>query len=200
MEKAIWLFEGDSVTDCGRNRQTTDLGHGYVHLLQEELTEIKMINRGISGHRLIDLSQRILIEIRDTKPDLLIILIGINDIWHCDTYDKPSDAATFRRDYQFMLDSIHQVNPKLPIILIEPFAFPIVHVKPNWIPHVKKYQEILEELSIQYDVDYVPMQTYLTRELDHYQMNDILHDGIHPSALGHTLIKDYLLPMLKNYI
>lgn len=78
------LFQGDSVTDCGRSREdTTDLGPGYPRFAAEELAKrypnLRVINRGISGNRSGDLVARWEEDCLALKPDLLSILIGIND-------------------------------------------------------------------------------------------------------------------------
>ena len=88
----IVLF-GDSITDMGRDRinnQPNYLGSygcGYPIFIAGELykqdpTKHVIYNRGISGNRIVDLYARIKMDVWNLKPDVLSILIGINDIWH----------------------------------------------------------------------------------------------------------------------
>ena len=82
------LFQGDSITDAGRARDNdANRGVGYPHLVSARLgcdnpTEFNFINRGISGNRIVDLYARIKADIINLKPDVMSILIGVNDVWH----------------------------------------------------------------------------------------------------------------------
>lgn len=198
MHKKIWLFEGDSVTDCNRDRQSNHLGDGYVYLIQQELTDVTCLNRGISGHRVDDLKQRIIEEIKEANPHLLFILIGINDVWHHYMFQTISEAPLFKQSYVSMLEDIKCHYPNLPIMMIEPFAYPIEQIDSSWMPKIINYQEIVKEIALEMNITFVPMQQYLNSELDTYHMRDILPDGVHPSLLGHTLIKKHLLAFMKH--
>ena len=200
MNKKNWLFNGDSVTDCHRLETEDQLGTGYVKQLKEDTPEVVIFNRCISGHRVDDLSQRIIQEIAEIKPDLLSILIGINDIWHFHLFDKYTDENIFKNQYVNMLDEIAYRFPKLSIVLIEPFAFPIVNASPDWLPLLKTFQEIVKKIADQKGYLYIPMQTHLNDELKNYQMSDILPDGVHPYILGHSLIKKYTKKDLEIYL
>ena len=119
-ENSVILFQGDSITDCGRNREDPDdLGDGYVNLITEILSDryshynIKFINRGISGDRIRDLQLRWDTDCIDIKPDILSILIGVND-----TLITP--ARQFEEEYRMLLtQTARALNSK--IILCEPF-------------------------------------------------------------------------------
>ncbi|MCQ2440740.1 MAG: GDSL-type esterase/lipase family protein [Clostridia bacterium] len=82
------LFFGDSITDCGRNRDNDDsLGQGYPLLIKSELgfenpERYTFLNRGISGNRIVDLYARIKKDLINLAPDYVSILIGVNDVWH----------------------------------------------------------------------------------------------------------------------
>ena len=96
------LFQGDSITDAVRNREdVTSLGEGYAFLAAAELsfaaTEVHtFINKGISGNRIVDLYARMKADIINLQPDVLSILIGVNDVWH-DLLESPNgvDAEKF---------------------------------------------------------------------------------------------------------
>ena len=87
MSKLI-LFQGDSITDAGRNRENdAGTGTGYPTFVKGELGlsnpgEYEFINRGISGNRIVDLYARIKADIINLKPDYMSILIGVYDVWH----------------------------------------------------------------------------------------------------------------------
>ena len=85
------VFLGDSITDAGRNAThympNFKYGYGYVFLVRAALykkdpLKYNVINVGISGNRIVDLYARIKADVWNHNPDVLSILIGINDVWH----------------------------------------------------------------------------------------------------------------------
>ena len=83
----IVLFQGDSITDAGRTKDDTNMGRGYAALVTAALGyecpgEYEFINRGINGNRVTDLYARIKRDIINLRPDVMSILIGVNDVWH----------------------------------------------------------------------------------------------------------------------
>ena len=83
------LFQGDSITDAGRNREDYhNLGNGYPKFAAPIIAanhpeiDFEFINLGISGHQTIDLVNRLESDFVDIQPDIISILIGINDVWH----------------------------------------------------------------------------------------------------------------------
>jgi lysophospholipase L1-like esterase len=119
------LFQGDSITDAGRSRENlADLGPGYpataAALLTETFpqTEFTFINRGISGNRIVDLYARIKMDVWNLQPDVLSILIGINDIWHeVGINHNGVDLVRFERMYRMMLDDTLERLPNLKLII-----------------------------------------------------------------------------------
>src|SRR6266545_7934121 len=91
---SVILFQGDSITDSGRNRDSADpnaagaLGNGYPLLVASAVLAarpdggLRFYNRGISGNKVPDLQQRWTTDTVDLYPDVLSILIGVNDFWH----------------------------------------------------------------------------------------------------------------------
>ena len=99
------LFQGDSITDAGRNRENdANLGVGYPTLIKGELGfeepgEFCFLNRGIGGNRIVDLYARIKMDIINLKPDVMSILIGVNDVWHDFSMHNGVDAEKFYKIY-----------------------------------------------------------------------------------------------------
>ena len=114
------VFFGDSITDFGRNHESDDrdssLGFGYVRIIADRLVsekpgEIKIYNRGTSGDRIVDLYARIKRDCWNLEPDVLSILIGINDIWHEIDVENGVDLARFERIYRMMIEDTLRYNP-----------------------------------------------------------------------------------------
>ena len=127
MSKLI-LFQGDSITDCGRSKDNDGyLGCGYPRLVQSSLGfdcpgEYEFINRGISGNRIVDVYARIKADIINLEPDYLSIYIGVNDVWH--ELGSKNGVATpkFEKIYSMMLEEIKEDCPETKIFLIAPFV------------------------------------------------------------------------------
>ena len=136
MAKRI-VFWGDSITDAGRDRSAeTDksgynryLGCGYAQLIQAALgydfpDEYEVLNRGISGNRIVDLYARIKADLINLKPDVISILIGINDVWHEYAHQNGVDAEKFELVYDWIIQEIRESLPNAKILILEPFVLP----------------------------------------------------------------------------
>ena len=98
------LFDGDSVTDCGRDRQDRHSLSGYNDKIARNAhAGVEFFNRGISGDRSKDLLARIESDLRDTKPDVVSILIGINDTWRRYDENDPTTALAYEQNMRGIL-------------------------------------------------------------------------------------------------
>ena len=129
------LFQGDSITDCGRSRDAAFVntpappafGIGYPFTVSTRLAldcpgEYTFYNRGISGNRIVDVYARIKADIINLRPDYMSILIGINDVWHEVAYKNGVDTPKFERVYRMLLDEIYEALPNIKILLFTPFV------------------------------------------------------------------------------
>ena len=129
------LFQGDSITDGGRGR-TADpnhiLGQDYVYLIAAKYgamlpeRNLVFLNRGVSGNKVSDMALRWQADTLDLKPDLLSILIGINDTSH------GVPVEDFEKQYDKLLADTVAVFPNLRLVLAEPFTLPVGKHKENW--------------------------------------------------------------------
>lgn len=192
------LFQGDSITDCNRNRENPfDLGHGYVKKIQEALPEHTVLNRGISGNRTIDLLIRWQKDTLDLDPDFLSIFIGINEVWHYHYDQKVLTPKMYEDYYENLIKQVQYVLPNTPILLIEPFVFPIGVYQKSWDVELFEEQAIVKQLAKKFNTYYLPLQSILNAQLQTYSMADLAGDGVHPSDLGHEIIKDAILKVIK---
>lgn len=93
------VFIGDSITDCERDRSDeTSLGNGYVKILADKLRpiypdmDIELVNKGISGNEVCDVLARVENDVIALKPDLAVVMIGINNVNHQFKYGKNIDS------------------------------------------------------------------------------------------------------------
>jgi lysophospholipase L1-like esterase len=184
-ENSVILFQGDSITDCGRNREDPDnLGDGYVKLITGMLSDrysqynIRCINRGISGDNIRDLSLRWDRDCIDIKPDLLSILIGVND-----TLITP--AGQFEEEYRMLLQrTTIALNSK--IILCEPFL--LLENNNAYRDDLNPKIEIVHKLSEEFCTLLLTSDKIFRESCSLHPPEYWAPDGVHPTPAGHALI------------
>ena len=205
MEEKIILFQGDSITDADRSR-TNDLsmGYGYPnlvtgHLGMEHPYQFKFYNRGIGGHRVVDLYARIKADMINLKPDYMSILIGINDVWHEIGGHNGVDAEKFELVYGLMIEELLREIPGLKLMLLEPFVLPGCKTRsdeenPGRWEYFRSETDLrraaVKRLTEKYSLVFVPLQErFDAANADAPADGYWLADGVHPTSAGHELIK-----------
>ncbi|MDP6923993.1 MAG: SGNH/GDSL hydrolase family protein [Candidatus Scalindua sp.] len=184
-ENSVILFQGDSITDCGRGRGNPDsLGDGYVNLITETLADrysqlnLKLLNRGISGDKIRDLQLRWDTDCIDLKPDILSILIGVND-----TLITPPEL--FEEEYRMLLKrTAETLNSR--IILCEPFL--LLGDTNVYRDDLNPKIEIVHRLSEEFSTFLLPLDKIFRESCSLNPPEYWAPDGVHPTPAGHTLI------------
>lgn len=202
------LFQGDSITDCGRDHNNDSiLGRGYAHLVEAALGYSEpgkhtFINKGISGNRIVDLYARIKRDIINYKPDVMSILIGVNDVWH-ELKESPNgvDADKFFKIYSMLIEEIKEALPNIKIMILEPFVLKACSTEENWeyfSTETKKRGEMAKKIAEKYNLPFIELQNGFDH-LAQLAPNDYwLGDGVHPTAKGHEFIKNEWLKAYYN--
>jgi lysophospholipase L1-like esterase len=193
------LFQGDSITDAGRNREDFfDLGKGYPNFVAGRLgldhpREFRFLNRGISGDRIVDIYARMKRDILNLKPDVVSILVGVNDVWHELDFGNGVSAEKYKRVYRMLLEEIRNALPDTKIILMEPFVLKGTATATNldcFTAEVSARAKAVQELAKELDLVFVPLQQEL-HELVKYAPEEYwLMDGVHPTTNFHQYIAD----------
>ena len=211
-EKMKILFYGDSITDMGRNRESEigsvfSFGAGYPFIVASELGRkspigYEIINRGISGNRIVDLYARIKADVWNLKPDVLSILIGINDIWHEIACENGVDPIRFEKVYSMLIEDTLKVLPDLKIVLLEPFVLKAATTEMRYdsFLQVKVYAKIVKKLSEKYGLYFIPLQEKFDKASSRYGVEPYLFDGVHPNVAGATLIADEWIKFFNKEI
>ncbi len=214
MSKLI-LFQGDSITDGGRMKDyefdlNHQMGHGYAYIVNSTLgakypeKNLRFINKGISGNRAGDLYARWIEDTINIKPDVLSILVGINDCEQLRFYGKGSDAVRFEKIYRLLLDDVIADNPDIRIVLMEPFGLPVGDDRRDSYPEMyamlKGYQEATERVARDYGAIFVPLQEKFNELSEKYSPEYWSWDGIHPTVCGHQIIADAWIEKCKDLI
>jgi len=200
-ENQTILFQGDSITDCGRNREAAEtpndlcgLGHGYAMMVAAELLSarptdnLRFFNQGISGNRIVDLDARIKSDILNLKPDLLSILIGVNDTWHEKTSRNGVAPAKYERVYRALLQELKDALPRVNFVLCEPFVLQCGVVTEEWVAEIDQRRAIVARLAQEFDSLFVPFQSMFDEAVKQAPPAYWASDGVHPTAAGHLLM------------
>ncbi|MHA6531363.1 SGNH/GDSL hydrolase family protein [Paenibacillus sp. BAC0078] len=196
----VFLFQGDSITDGNRGRDEDPnhiLGHGYAYIiggkLGNELAEQRPVfyNRGISGNRISDLYARWNEDAIYLQPDVLSILIGVNDIWKMTNGEPGGVTDRYERAYRHVLQETREVLPQTKLVLCEPFILntgaPAVAWE-EWSKHITHYQQVVRELAEEFDAVHVPLQSVFDAAALRTDAAYWLWDGVHPTTAGHDLL------------
>lgn len=206
MEKKVILFQGDSITDAGRDKNNpADSGRGYPHLVQAEMGYLEpdryeFYNRGISGNRVVDVYARMKRDIINLKPDYMSILIGVNDVWH-DFAASPNgvDVEKYEMVYDLLIGELREKLPDMKIMIMEPYVLYGIATADNedfpdkwkgFSTEVPKRAAAARRIAEKYSLKFVPLQSVLDEASKKVDRDDYwTRDGVHPTPYGHELIK-----------
>jgi len=204
------LFQGDSITDAGRNKTNTTpnsapmLGNGYAflasgNLLMHNATKnLKVYNRGISGNKVYQLAERWDADCLQIKPTVLSIMIGVNDFWHTLTNGYAGTIETYRTDYRKLLDRTKQALPEVKLIIGEPFAVNgIKSVTDQWFPKFNEYRQAAREIADSYNAVFIPYQSVFDEAQKTAPGSYWTADGVHPTLAGANLMAEAWLKTVK---
>jgi len=192
-EKSTILFIGDSITDCGRSRENPEItGGGYPSLLAAQLgsdyaeLDLRFLNLGISGNRAKDLKARWKEDCLSFKPDIVSILIGVNDVWRRYDSNDPTSTADFRSSCLSILQALQPLNCQ--IVIMEPFLLPVPEDRKAWREDLDPKIHAVRELASEFADVYVPLDGIFASAACRRENKYWAPDGVHPSAQGHALI------------
>ena len=200
------LFQGDSVTDAGRDHSNPhDLGEGYpkyaAAMMQDAFPQIdfEFVDLGISGNRTEHLVQRLEGDFVDIQPDIVSIMIGINDVWHRHSHDIRTIDEDIERNFRTVLEAIKS-RTHARILIIQPLLMESAN------PNVAELREeltvaqaIIKRLADEYADAYLPLDTILNTETKEEPVYYTV-DGIHPTPNGACYIGEVDLKAIAPLI
>ena len=208
-ENDIILFQGDSITDAGREynekrpNNTARLGAGYTLIATSELLyknpikNLTFYNRGIGGEKVPQLAARWKADCLDLKPTILSILIGVNDFWH--TFKGYSGTPkSYRNDYQQLLDRTKQALPDVKLLIGEPFY--VAGIPGNYekvYPEFKEYQVAAQEMAKSFGAVFIPYQSIFDKAQQRASGEYWTWDGVHTTPAGAYLMAQEWLNSIK---
>lgn len=209
----IILFQGDSITDAGRDKKeeeannTNVLGNGYALLTASQLLlkqaslNLKIYNKGISGNKVYQLKERWQEDCLRLRPNILSILIGVNDFWHTLAKDNPykGTVETYRTDLRTLLENTLKQLPDTKLIIGEPFAVKNVKAVTNeWFPSFDEYRSAASEIASEFKATFIPYQQVFDEAVKYAPANYWTGDGVHPSLAGAALMAQAWIKAVDN--
>jgi lysophospholipase L1-like esterase len=207
----VILFQGDSITDWGRDKNKNipndfgALGAGYVLQATTRLLSdypeknLQVYNKGISGNKVFELADRWDADCLNLKPNVLSILIGVNDYWHTLTAGYTGTIEVYQNDYKKLLDRTRQALPDVKLIIGEPFAVKGVKaVDDKWYPAFDAYRQAARDMAKQFDAVFIPYQSIFDKAVESAPGSYWTNDGVHPSPAGAGLMAHAWLETVKG--
>jgi len=210
------LFQGDSITDANRDRssiQSNDflkgMGNGYALLAASNLLmdyptiDWHTYNRGVSGDKVFQLSDRWEKDCLDLQPDVLSVHIGVNDFWHTLTHGYEETVETYEKDFLKLLERTQSNFPKIKLIIGEPFVVlggTAIDTE-AWIPTFRAYQKAAADIARQIGAIFIPYQQIFDAAVADQGVAYWCPDGVHPSLAGSALMaKAWIEALQKAYV
>ena len=206
------IFYGDSITDMNRLRDDVSavpfkLGNSYAlvtgaYLVGKNPTGYDVLNKGISGNRIVDLYARIKKDVWNEQPDVLSILVGVNDVWHEIQNGNGIDIVRFEKIYRMLIEDTLERLPNLKIMLLEPFVLEGSATKEKYEEFlaVKDYAKVVKKLANEYGLVFVELQSRFDEYCEKYGSQILLYDGVHPNLVGTKIISDAWIEAFESEI
>lgn len=197
------LFQGDSITDAGREKtrelpnNPASFGSGYAFLAASSLLnalpekELILYNRGISGNKVYQLVDRWEKDCLNLNPNVLSILIGVNDYWHKRNGKYDGTVEIYENDYRALLERTEKELPGVELVICEPFyVLNTSAVDETWVEPMKKYQTVAKKLAGEFNTIWVPYQSVFDEAVKYAPATYWTGDGVHPSMAGAQLMAE----------
>ncbi len=200
------LFQGDSITDMGRDRSDPHhLGNGYpklvAHYLQELFPdkEFEFLNFGISGNRTCDLVDRWQSDCLDWDPDVVSIMIGINDTWRAFDQNMPMTAEEFEANYRTLLTQIKE-KTHAKILMLEPYLLRNEPGKDGWRADLDPKINAVRRLALEFADAYVATDGIMAAASVEESPTYWSGDGVHPNDEGAMLIATHYIGAITPWL
>lgn len=204
------LFQGDSITDAGRDKEkelpniARSFGLGYAFIAASGLLKalpeknLTIYNRGISGNKVYQLAERWQKDCLDLKPDVLSILIGVNDYWHKRNGQYNGTVEVYENDYRKLIQETKAKLPNIKLVICEPFyVLNTSAVDETWAAPMKEYQEAAKKIANEFNTLWVPFQQVFDEAVKHAPATYWTGDGVHPGMPGAQLMAEAWLRVVE---
>lgn len=198
----VIVFQGDSITDGGRFFEPEEIGKGYVYevieFLKKHYEDVTAYNRGTAKNRSADLVARWKEDAIDLKPDILTLMIGINDVWRHFDQGLTTTAEEFENNCREILEKTKAIKSK--VILFEPYILYEGVVDISWQEEFEQKRKIIRKLAKEYADAFIPTHDVFQQMSKIFAWKMLVLDGVHPTALGINILASLLIEAIENIL
>lgn len=198
------LFIGDSITDVKFNFRMMSKFKGrsiyalqLKKMLKKYSKDIKVDIKGIASNRTYHVYDRLTKDCINLKPDVIIMLIGVNDAW--ENYGPENYPPLLRPMEPHIREIYRRFRTELPdtqILYLMPFMVDSVEEKLPFHKILDEYREILKNVASENGAKVLDMQAVFNEAQKKTHPKDLAIDGIHPTNAGHKVMADAIAEML----
>lgn len=202
------IFCGDSVTDA-RNSDGANhpYGTGFVALVQNTLlfryfgrNNIEIINKGIGGQTLLQISQRFKNDVLDNEPDALFFLAGVNDSWRkFDSLEGGTSDENFREEYEKLIFEAKETCPKMKIVLMTPYALSVNEMSNKIENDLSGKIAIVRKIAFDNNLKLIDLDKIFHQFGNIISKEKLALDGVHPSIFGCSLIAEEVVQIIEEW-
>jgi lysophospholipase L1-like esterase len=195
------VFFGDSITQAGVQPK------GYITVMQNMLQQqginnYELVGAGIGGNKIYDLYLRMDDDVISKSPDIVVVYVGVNDVWHKRTYGTGTDADKFEKFYRALITKLQANNAK--VIVVTPAA---IGEKNDWSNEqdgdLNKYCNIIRNMAKSLDIPVVDLRKFF---MDYEQAHNTSNadkgiltvDGVHLNDLGNQLVAEQMWNVINT--
>lgn len=205
MKKIKILFQGDSITDADRDRSDYHkMGLGYAAIVVQKLTEkypnvdFEFINLGLSGNRTDQLFDRLTPDCVELDPDIVSVLIGINDVWHRYEYEFiPTTDEQIALNFKCILERIKR-DTKAKLIVLQPFTEGDDQARMQ--SDVDRLIAMVNDIAEKYADTYIRTNEIIHADENYGKEHYFTRDGVHPCTTGAEFIADLYVEAISPMI
>ena len=197
------MFQGDSITDASRDRSDNHNMAGYSQFVKDQLgDEFELVNYGISGDTSRAILARHVKEVNIVKPDILVVLEGVNDVWRnaFNVVEEMTTSEEFIDNTLKIISETRKAVPHVKIIFLEPFLLPgSSEVYERGHDLYEKNVGLLLKASVPQLVDkYISLQDFFFKNTNENMC--YLPDGVHPNENGQKVLADHIVKAIRELI
>lgn len=192
------VFFGDSITQAGVKPG------GYIDLLQKVLPadKFELMGAGIGGNKIYDLYLRMDDDVLAKKPDVVVVWVGVNDVWHKSSYGTGTDPDKFVKFYEAVVKKLQAANTR--VVLVTPAT---IGEKTDFSNQqdgdLNLYSQLIRDLAKQYSLPVVDLRKeFLAHNLkanpDNKDRGILTADRVHLNDAGNQFVADQMANALKN--
>ncbi|MGB4843757.1 MAG: SGNH/GDSL hydrolase family protein [Ferruginibacter sp.] len=197
------VFFGDSITAAAIKPGGYITKIDSILTLQGKAEQYELIGAGISGHKVYDLYLRMEDDVLSKEPDIVVIYIGVNDVWHKRTSGTGTDVDRFEKFYQAIINKLKGKN--IQVIMCTPATIGEKTDFSNPLDgDMNEYSKIIRGLAQKNNLPVVDLRRlfleYNLKNNSENKTNGILTtDGVHLNAKGNQLVADEMWKVIKDF-